>query len=128
MIMFIAYYTGIFMFILFRLITQNGWGVETNTFVGLYDFDSRSALDKILAMMYYAFTTLATVGFGDFHPKNSGERIVVSLVLLMGVATFSYMMSIFIGILNTFKNLDKDFNEGDELSKFFGLLHRFNKN
>ena len=79
-------------------------------------------------MMYYAFTTLATVGFGDFHPKNSGERIVVSLVLLMGVATFSYMMSIFIGILNTFKNLDKDFNEGDELSKFFGLLHRFNKN
>lgn len=112
-IMFIAYYVGIFMYILFQLISIYQLGVEDNTFIQLYSFENRSAQNKILTVMYYAFTTLATVGFGDCHPKNSGERIVVSICLLMGVATFSYCMGIFIGILNTFKSLDEDFNEGE---------------
>ena len=53
-------------------------------------------------MTYYAVTTLSTVGFGDFHPKNHNERIVVIFALLLGTATFSYIMSIFIDILTNF--------------------------
>ena len=29
--------------------------------------------EKYITKIYYAFTTLSTVGFGDYHPQNSAE-------------------------------------------------------
>lgn len=46
-------------------------------------------------MIYYAFTSLATVGFGDFHPRSDGERIFIASLLMIGVAIFSYIIGIF---------------------------------
>lgn len=37
-------------------------------------------------------TSLSTVGFGDYYPKNDYERIVGSFILLIGVTVFSYIM------------------------------------
>ena len=48
-----------------------------------------------LMMMYFAFTTLSTIGFGDFHPRSDSERLVVALIFLFGVAIFSYVMGNF---------------------------------
>lgn len=45
------------------------------------------------------FTTLTTVGFGDYNPKSEVERIIVTFILIVGVATFSWIMSQFIDIL-----------------------------
>ena len=42
--------------------------------------------------MYFAFTSLSTVGFGDFYPVSDLERVVGSFVLLIGVAMFSYIL------------------------------------
>jgi len=52
-------------------------------------------------MMYFAFTSLSTVGFGDYNPRSNIERFMVAFVLLFGVAVFSYIMGIFIEILNS---------------------------
>lgn len=52
--------------------------------------------------MYYAFTTLSTVGFGDYHPKSPMEHVLVSLIFIFGVAIFSYIMGIFITIVQKF--------------------------
>ena len=43
--------------------------------------------------MYFAFTSLSTVGFGDYYPVSDLERLVGSFVLLAGVAMFSYILS-----------------------------------
>jgi hypothetical protein len=53
---------------------------------------------------------------------------MTGFILLCGVATFSYTMGNFITILNTTKSLGDDLEEGTQLSKFFGLLIRFNGN
>jgi hypothetical protein len=45
--------------------------------------------------MYFAFTSLSTVGFGDFHPRGDVERIYGAFMLLFGVAIFSYILSVF---------------------------------
>lgn len=82
--------------------------------------------ESIIKMTYYAFTTLATVGFGDLHPQNTFERAFISAIMLGGVATFSYIMSIFINTLHVFKTFNKDFNEGDDLIKFFAVLCKMN--
>jgi hypothetical protein len=44
---------------------------------------------------YFFFTSLATVGFGDFAPKSDLERLLMAVVLLIGVAIFSYIMGDF---------------------------------
>jgi hypothetical protein len=72
--------------------------------------------------MYYAFTSLSTVGFGDYHPRSDMERLFCALILLFGVAIFSYIMGIFISILGTYNSLNADLDDGDNLSKFFGLI------
>ena len=55
-----------------------------------------------IIVVYYAFTSLSTVGFGDYHPRSNEERLFCSMILLFGVAIFSYMMGIFIEILNNY--------------------------
>ena len=42
--------------------------------------------------IYFAFTSLSTVGFGDYYPVSSLERVVGAFVLLIGVAMFSYIL------------------------------------
>ena len=79
-------------------------------------------------MIYYAFTTLSTVGFGDFYPSSNAERALCAFILLGGVAIFSYIMGNFIEILVSIQNLNSEFNEGENLYKWFGLIKRFNSN
>jgi len=44
-------------------------------------------------------TTLATVGFGDFTPISSNEKIIWSFVLMFGIVVYSFIMGNFIEIL-----------------------------
>lgn len=76
--------------------------------------------------MYYAYTTLSTVGFGDFNPRSDLERAVCIVVLLLGVAIFGIIMGQFLEIIEKFKAYDAELDEGDALSQFFGMLKNFN--
>ena len=53
-------------------------------------------------MIYYTFTTLSTVGFGDYKPLADEERLFTVCIFLAGVSVFSYLMGIFIEILKKF--------------------------
>ena len=77
-------------------------------------------------MSYFAFTSLSTVGFGDFYPVSDFERMVWAFVMLFGVAIFSYIMGIFITLFEMALSYDEDLDDGDNLLKFFGTLQRFN--
>jgi hypothetical protein len=110
----ISYFLGILWFIYCDLTDQlyNKWGRTDEeianepylreTFINQYELDGNSSTRNMLIVVYYMFTSLTTVGFGDFHPKSNLERIAVSFILVFGVATFSYMMGIFISILEKF--------------------------
>ena len=56
--------------------------------------------------IYFSFTSLSTVGFGDYNPKSDVERVLCSFILMFGVSIFSYIMGIFIEILGEIKILD----------------------
>lgn len=133
----ISYFLGFFWFIfcdLFNRITSERNELldpvfnNTETFYTYNSLDGNSDLRNAIIVIYYAFTSLSTVGFGDFNPRSNTERLVCSFILLFGVAIFSYIMSIFIDILDKYKDLNADLDDGDSLSKFFGLLRRFNDN
>jgi hypothetical protein len=89
--------------------------------------DQEEYFDAMIAVVYFAFTTLSTVGFGDIKPITNTERMIGSFILLFGVAVFSFIMGNFIEMLMEFKIVTSDNEDNANLTKWFGLLARFNK-
>lgn len=96
----------------------------------LHPFETREHQDILITTMYYGFTTLSTVGFGDLTPLNSPERFVCAFIMLFGVAITSLVLSWFLDLIATFKTFDQDLSEAHEieLDCFFDCItKRFNK-
>jgi len=81
----------------------------------------------MLVVVYFAFTTLSTIGFGDYHPMSKIERVVASFILLIGVALFSFIMGNFIEILLSYKSITQDNNEADDLTQWLSTIAKFSK-
>lgn len=75
---------------------------------------------------YYAFTSLSTVGFGDFHPKSNFERIICSVILLFGVMIFSYIIGVFNKMVDDFKSMQAENENEYKLFNFFEIMKKFN--
>jgi len=44
------------------------------------DEKDKTEIDKLIICMYYALTTLSTVGYGDYRPQSVVEKIVGSII------------------------------------------------
>ena len=44
------------------------------------------SIDKLVKVWYFAITTLSTIGYGDYSPVSTQERLVASAILMFGVA------------------------------------------
>lgn len=58
-----------------------------------WKMDLDNGLLLTIKAMYFALTSLSTIGFGDFYPITDFERLLTSFVLLIGVMLFSYVLS-----------------------------------
>lgn len=96
------------------------------TYIFYNGLQDKTPYENTLIVTYFAFTSLSTVGFGDYNPRSDMERFFCAFILLFGVAIFSYIMGNFIAILDQFKDFNKELDEGDDLAKFFGILKKFN--
>ena len=68
---------------------------EISFVTNYFDEKDKTNSQRAVEIMYYAFTSLSTVGFGDFHPLNSFERLVCAIILIFGNAIFGYIIGIF---------------------------------
>ena len=60
---------------------------------------------QYLYSVYWALTTLTTVGYGDITPTNNAERVFSLFALLTGALVFGYMLS---SIGDLLRNVDKN--------------------
>lgn len=105
---------------------NNDYDDEPDLFLNYFELYKKTEYEGLIISTYFAFTSLSTVGLGDFHPRGDVERVVTGFMLLFGVAIFSYIMGNFIEILSEFKEFHEEIGDGDNLSKFFGTLKYFN--
>ena len=68
--------------------------------------------------MYYALTSLSTIGFGDFYPKTDAERLYISFMLLFGVAIFSFILGEIRFMASAFSSFDSDLEYRESSSSF----------
>ena len=104
----ISFLTGVFWIIGCKMI-QDFWldydyldpkkEIDKESFIWKFDLNNFSHSKVTIVATYFAFTSLSTVGFGDYYPVSDMERLVGAFVLLFGVAIFSYIMGNFINIL-----------------------------
>lgn len=78
-----------------------------------------------MKIWYYALTTLSTIGYGDFSPQSVPERLIGSVVLMVGVGVNSFIMGQLIETLMSYKTLNET-GAPKDLSKWIALLSRFN--
>ena len=82
----------------------------------------------MVIVVYFMFTTLSTVGFGDFHPKSEIERGIMTFILLIGVACFSWIMAQFIDILLAVQGVTSENEDSEMMARWMLLLKNFNNN
>ena len=93
-----------------------------------YDVPIHSSKEQVIQVVYFAITSLSTVGFGDFCPRSDLERALGAIMLLFGVAIFSIFMGKFIEMMNQINQFNETLDDGDSLSRFFGTIEHFNHN
>lgn len=130
-ILLLAFLLGSFWFIFVQAIWDNRAILkeaynEEDTFVDLYELDNSVPASNMLKMTYFAFTTLSSVGFGDFHPKNTPERLVMVIIFLFTLTVFSAILGSMQDLLASQTSLDAEPGDPDMLELFFGVLEKFN--
>jgi hypothetical protein len=80
-----------------------------------------SIQESIITLLYYALTTLSTVGYGDFMPMSIMERGIGVLVEIIGVTFFAILVNNFTEVTVSFLN-DNSNNKTDELNLWFDLI------
>ena len=106
----ISYIVGMIFYVLVELVQDFYYDVdyyalddpgsfEPENFISYNSLFDKSPNEITIIVTYYMFTSLSTVGFGDYNPRSDFERIFIAFVLLFGVAIFSYIMGNFQEIL-----------------------------
>jgi hyperpolarization activated cyclic nucleotide-gated potassium channel 1 len=78
------------------LSNDNNWITQS----GFIDYKDH---EIYIAGIYWAITTLTSVGYGDIHPYNSSEKIFTCFVVILGIFVYSYMVG---SLTNLVSNLD----------------------
>lgn len=85
-----VYIVGVGFFITTNIVLTPFDDFEEN-FINVYEMNKYSPIKRAIAMCYFSFTTLSSVGLGDFVPISDGERTFVCFMIFIGVAVYSYV-------------------------------------
>lgn len=95
-VFFATHVVGCFWYATFWIdLNENSWVVR-------YDLEDASLSSKYLASIYWAFSTLTTVGFGDISAATDLERAFATVCMVIGVSWYAFVISTFSSILAMF--------------------------
>lgn len=77
---------------------QRSWKTHSNT-NGVVEL---SPIDQYLAALYWAFTAITTVGFGDIFAVTTTERVFSIITMAVGVTFYAYATATVSSILHSF--------------------------
>lgn len=95
-------------------------------FASNYGIDKDPKGLQLTKTCYFALTTLSTIGYGDYSPVNPIEMEISWVIMLAGVAFFSYIMGNFINIIQNYDKKMGVIDKSGELHEWMSDLERFN--
>jgi hypothetical protein len=67
--------------------------------------------NRYTAALYWAFSTLTTVGYGDISARTVGEQLFSMLMMLLGVSWYAYVVGSMSTIMSSFDRQNKQVRE-----------------
>ncbi|OMJ74887.1 hypothetical protein SteCoe_26094 [Stentor coeruleus] len=94
-IIFIIYFLGCFWH-WFQKIVKNkehslGITGDDSSFEKYFGLENEENKNVALRSSYFMLTTIATIGYGDFLPRNVYEMACISMIMLFGVTLFAFI-------------------------------------
>lgn len=65
---------------------------DSRTWWGADGLESDDRLARYVGGVYWAITTMTTVGYGDILPQNDLEKLYATVIMLMGATVFGYIV------------------------------------
>ena len=101
---------------------------DENSFIIKYNLLYVSSHERFIYSCYFVLTALSTVGYGDYNAQNDYEKIFGIIIMLLGVAIFSYVMSEFSDQINIYNQTFGDMNKSENLQNWLYLMNKYDKN
>ncbi|GMH52259.1 hypothetical protein TL16_g01193 [Triparma laevis f. inornata] len=95
-------------------LTDGGWVCRE----GLLMIDNNNG-HRYIASLYWAFSTLTTVGYGDISAKTIGEQLFSMLMMMLGVSWYAYIVGSMSTIMTSFDRQNKQVREKMESVNIF---------
>lgn len=96
----ITYFIGCMVYFVSNEFNNEDDILNENTFITSHSIvDYESNKHRLAVCCYYALTMLSTVGYGDYYPISNLEMQMTVILMLAGVAFFSFIMGNFMDII-----------------------------
>ena len=94
-------------------ISSNPWYIEVVA-------KDTSIASRYLVALYFTFTTITTVGYGDLGPSKTGEQLVCIFLVLTGASIFGYMIA---NVSSVLSSLDSDGTSTEQMTEITEYLN-----
>ena len=89
-------------------ISYKGGNLDQNTWLDHLNIRTSDWTNRYLYSIYWALTTMVTVGYGDITPQNPKEILFCSFTLLSGSMVFGYCLNRIGTLLTNMDERDKE--------------------
>ncbi|OMJ82217.1 hypothetical protein SteCoe_17113 [Stentor coeruleus] len=128
-IIFIVYFLGCFWYWFQNVVSNYKYSLEKsgndeNTFERFFITDDLESKDIALRSSYFMLTTIATIGYGDFLPKNVYEMAFILVIMLFGVTLFAVIMGNFNSAIAYYTQATSGVDYAGELNSWLESIER----
>jgi hypothetical protein len=128
MLVCLSYFVGLLWYIYVKVIEQITFDMMSDekediiSFVQDYELEKNTNERNTVIIIYYSLTTLSSVGFGDYHPKNTMEYAGCTIIFLIVLFLLPLLIN---SLMEAFQLLRVTMSSEapmDELVRFFSVL------
>ncbi|OMJ70810.1 hypothetical protein SteCoe_21873 [Stentor coeruleus] len=95
---------------------------ENDNFYYHFNLNENSVGEKVIKFWYFIFTTLMTVGYGDFYATNKFEMGFCILLLIIGPSWYAYAMGKSIETIKKLEDVENVAELNTEVDNFLAVI------